>query len=95
MTRHHEFASRRSRIEFAGRYKASPPRRLAIVVRLRSGGKADSPDEDDLVVAVCGLVREELGGQAAVHWSVPDPAPAGDPASWPPVQLPGGRWPWL
>jgi hypothetical protein len=25
---------------------------------------------------------EELGAQAAVHWSVPDPVPAGDPGSF-------------
>ena len=41
--------------------------------------------EDDLVVTVCDLAREELGGQAAVHWSVPDPAPAGSPASLDPA----------
>jgi protein-tyrosine-phosphatase/DNA-binding HxlR family transcriptional regulator len=28
------------------------------------------------------LAHEELGRQAAVHWSVPDPVPAGDPASF-------------
>jgi protein-tyrosine-phosphatase len=39
-------------------------------------------DEGDLVVTVCDLAREELGRQAAVHWSVPDPVPAGDPASF-------------
>ena len=31
----------------------------------------------DLVITVCDLAREELGRQAAVHWSVPDPVPAG------------------
>jgi ArsR family transcriptional regulator, arsenate/arsenite/antimonite-responsive transcriptional repressor / arsenate reductase (thioredoxin) len=39
-------------------------------------------DEGDLVVTVCDLARERLGGQVAVHWSVPDPVPAGDPASF-------------
>ena len=34
------------------------------------------------MVTVCDLAREELGGQAAVHWSVPEPVPAGDPASF-------------
>ena len=34
------------------------------------------------MVTVCDMAREELGGQAAVHWSVPDPVPAGDPASF-------------
>jgi hypothetical protein len=28
------------------------------------------------------MAREELGGQASVHWSVPDPVPAGDAASF-------------
>ena len=37
--------------------------------------------DGDLVVTVCDLAREELGGQAAVHWSVPDPVP-GDPGSF-------------
>jgi protein-tyrosine-phosphatase len=39
-------------------------------------------DVGDLVVTVCDMAREELGGAAAVHWSVPDPVPAGDPASF-------------
>jgi hypothetical protein len=38
--------------------------------------------DGDLVVTVCDLAREELGGLAAVHWSVPDPVPAGDPGSF-------------
>ena len=37
---------------------------------------------DDLVVTVCDLAREELGHRAAVHWSVPDPVPAGDPGGF-------------
>jgi protein-tyrosine-phosphatase len=53
--------------------------------------------EDNLVATVCDMVREELGGQAAVHWSVPDPVPTGDPASFdaaisgtqPPCPTPG------
>jgi hypothetical protein len=35
-----------------------------------------------LVVTVCDLAHEELGARAAVHWSVPDPVPAGDPGSF-------------
>ena len=31
---------------------------------------------------MCDLAREELRGQAAVHWSVPDPVTAGDPDSF-------------
>ncbi len=38
--------------------------------------------EGDLVVTVCDLAHEELGEATAVHWSVPDPVPAGDPASF-------------
>jgi len=48
--------------------------------RLRPRHISEVQDEGDLVVTVCDLAREELGGQAAVHWSVPDPVPAGDPA---------------
>jgi protein-tyrosine-phosphatase/DNA-binding HxlR family transcriptional regulator len=50
--------------------------------RLRPRHLCEVGDEGDLVVTVCDLAREELGGQAAVHWSVPDPVPAGDPASF-------------
>jgi protein-tyrosine-phosphatase len=50
--------------------------------RLRPRHISEIRHEDDLVVTVCDLAREELGGQAAVHWSVPDPVPAGDPASF-------------
>jgi protein-tyrosine-phosphatase/DNA-binding HxlR family transcriptional regulator len=38
--------------------------------------------DGDLVVTVCDQAHEELGGLAPVHWSVPDPVPAGDPASF-------------
>jgi protein-tyrosine-phosphatase len=34
--------------------------------------------DGDLIVTVCDRAREELGPLAAVHWSVPDPVPAGD-----------------
>src|SRR5438067_5173278 len=50
--------------------------------RLRPRHISDVQGEGDLVVTVCDLAREELGGQAVVHWSVPDPVPAGDPASF-------------
>ena len=46
------------------------------------GPGGDVQHQDDLVVTVCDMAREELGRQAAVHWSVPDPVPAGDPASF-------------
>jgi len=50
--------------------------------RLRPRHISDVQDDGDLVVTVCDLAREELGHQAAVHWSVPDPVPAGDPVSF-------------
>jgi protein-tyrosine-phosphatase len=50
--------------------------------RLRPRHISDVQHQDDLVVTVCDMAREELGRQAAVHWSVPDPVPAGDPASF-------------
>ncbi len=33
-------------------------------------------------MTVCDLAHEELGTLAAVHWSIPDPVPAGDPGSF-------------
>jgi ArsR family transcriptional regulator, arsenate/arsenite/antimonite-responsive transcriptional repressor / arsenate reductase (thioredoxin) len=50
--------------------------------RLRPRHISQVQDEGDLVITVCDLAREELADQAAVHWSVPDPVPAGDPASF-------------
>jgi ArsR family transcriptional regulator, arsenate/arsenite/antimonite-responsive transcriptional repressor / arsenate reductase (thioredoxin) len=38
--------------------------------------------DGDLVVTVCDRAREQLGPLAAVHWSVRDPVPVGDPASF-------------
>ncbi len=42
----------------------------------------DVRHDGDLIVTVCDLAHEELGDLVAVHWSVPDPVPAGDPASF-------------
>jgi protein-tyrosine-phosphatase len=50
--------------------------------RLRPRHISEVQQGGDLVITVCDLAREELGQQAAVHWSVPDPVPAGDPASF-------------
>ena len=47
--------------------------------RLRPRHISDIRRDGDLVVTVCDLAREELGELAALHWSVPDPVPAGDP----------------
>jgi protein-tyrosine-phosphatase/DNA-binding HxlR family transcriptional regulator len=50
--------------------------------RLRPRHISDVLHDGDLVVTVCDLAHEELGGLAAVHWSVPDPVPAGDAAGF-------------
>jgi protein-tyrosine-phosphatase len=50
--------------------------------RLRPRHVSDVRQHGDLVITVCDLAHEELGRQAAVHWSVPDPVPAGDNASF-------------
>ena len=50
--------------------------------RLRPRHIGDIRQDGDLVITVCDMAHEELGRQAAVHWSVPDPVPVGDPASF-------------
>jgi len=50
--------------------------------RLRPCYLSDVRQDGDLIITVCDMAREELGREAAVHWSVPDPVPAGDPASF-------------
>jgi ArsR family transcriptional regulator, arsenate/arsenite/antimonite-responsive transcriptional repressor / arsenate reductase (thioredoxin) len=50
--------------------------------RLRPRHISDVRKHGDLVITVCDLAHEELGRQGAVHWSVPDPVPSGDPASF-------------
>jgi ArsR family transcriptional regulator, arsenate/arsenite/antimonite-responsive transcriptional repressor / arsenate reductase (thioredoxin) len=50
--------------------------------RLRPRHVDDVQQDGDLVITVCDLAHEELARQAAVHWSIPDPVPAGDPASF-------------
>jgi protein-tyrosine-phosphatase len=50
--------------------------------RLRPRHLSEVRHDRDLVVTVCDMAHEELGRQAAIHWSVPDPVPAGDPASF-------------
>jgi ArsR family transcriptional regulator, arsenate/arsenite/antimonite-responsive transcriptional repressor / arsenate reductase (thioredoxin) len=50
--------------------------------RLRPRPVGDVGREGDLVVTVCDLAPEELGALATVHWSVPDPVPAGDPGGF-------------
>ena len=50
--------------------------------RLRPRHIDDVLHDGDLVLSVCDLAHEELGAAAVVHWSVPDPVPGGDPASY-------------
>jgi protein-tyrosine-phosphatase/DNA-binding HxlR family transcriptional regulator len=50
--------------------------------RLRPRRIADVQQDGDLVITVCDLAHEELASLAAVHWSVPDPVPPGDDASF-------------
>lgn len=38
--------------------------------------------EGDLVITVCDLAHEDLGGRADLHWSVPDPARTGSDAAF-------------
>jgi protein-tyrosine-phosphatase len=50
--------------------------------RLRPRDISDVRQNGDLVVTVCDLAHEELTKTGAVHWSIPDPVPAGDPDSF-------------
>jgi protein-tyrosine-phosphatase/DNA-binding HxlR family transcriptional regulator len=50
--------------------------------RLRPRDIGSVRNQGDLLVTVCDLAHEELGGQADLHWSVPDPVPAGDPGAF-------------
>jgi protein-tyrosine-phosphatase len=52
------------------------------LLRLRPVNITDVREDGDLVVTVCDLAHEELGEPATLHWSVPDPVPAGDPGSF-------------
>ncbi len=62
-------------IAAAGRHRLPLP-------RLRPRHISDVRQDGDLVITVCDLAHEELGETLAVHWSVPDPVRAGDPASF-------------
>jgi protein-tyrosine-phosphatase len=50
--------------------------------RLRPRHISEVLHDGDLVLTVCDLAYEELGALATVHWSVPDPVPAGDPGGF-------------
>jgi ArsR family transcriptional regulator, arsenate/arsenite/antimonite-responsive transcriptional repressor / arsenate reductase (thioredoxin) len=59
----------------AGRHRLPLP-------RLRPRHISEVWQDGDLVVTVCDLAHEELAEATAVHWSIPDPVPAGDPRSF-------------
>ena len=50
--------------------------------RLRPRHIGDMRHDGDLVITVCDPAHEELAETGTVHWSVPDPVPAGDPGSF-------------
>ena len=65
--------------------RARSTRRAGTSSRCPGGGPGTSAatrEDGDLVITVCDLAHEELGELAAVHWSVPDPVPAGDAGSF-------------
>jgi protein-tyrosine-phosphatase/DNA-binding transcriptional ArsR family regulator len=62
-------------IAAAGRHRLPLP-------RLRPRHISEVRQDSDLVITVCDLAHEELGEALAVHWSIPDPVPAGDPGSF-------------
>ena len=56
--------------------------RILNVLRPYASNWTGTLGRGDLVIPVCDMAHEELGQMAAVHWSIPDPVPAGDPASF-------------
>jgi len=61
---------------------AAAARRGLTLPLLRPRRISDVQLDGDFVVTVCDQAHEELGAPATLHWSVPDPVPAGDPASF-------------
>ena len=61
---------------------AAAGRRRLPLPRLRPRHISEVRQHGDLVITVCDLAHEELAEATAVHWSIPDPVPAGDPASF-------------
>ena len=71
------------------RPRRSPPGAVAVAARhdLSLAGAAprlldDVRRDGDLVVTVCDNAHEEIGADADLHWSVPDPVPVGDDAAF-------------
>jgi protein-tyrosine-phosphatase/DNA-binding HxlR family transcriptional regulator len=65
----------------AGAIAAAERHRLPLR-RLRPRHLNEVQQDGDLIVTVCDMAHEELGPLPAVHWSIPDPVPAGDPGSF-------------
>ena len=61
---------------------AAAGRRRLPLPRLRPRHINDIRQHGDLVITVCDLAHEELAEATALHWSIPDPVPAGDQASF-------------
>jgi protein-tyrosine-phosphatase/DNA-binding MarR family transcriptional regulator len=61
---------------------AAAERNCLPLPRLRPRHISDVREPGDLLITVCDLAHEELGEAQAVHWSIPDPVPAGDPDSF-------------
>ena len=55
---------------------------MAALPRLRPASITDVREAGDLIVTVCDLAHEELDEPTALHWSVPDPVPGGDPGTF-------------
>jgi protein-tyrosine-phosphatase len=62
--------------------RSRPGRRRLPLPRLRPRHLSEVRHDGDLIVTVCDRAHEELAALAAVHWSVPDPVPGGDPESF-------------
>ena len=57
---------------------AAAKRRELPLRRTRPQQVGDVELRGDLIVTVCDLAHEELGGRATLHWSIPDPVRVGD-----------------
>lgn len=61
---------------------AAAQRHYLLLPRVHPASISDVREDGDLIVTVCDLAHEELDEPAALHWSVPDPVPAGDPGGF-------------
>lgn len=61
---------------------AAAKRHRLLLPRVQPRPLEDVVEDRDLVVTVCDLAHEELGGMSAVHWSIPDPVRIGTTAAF-------------